>query len=159
MRHPDCYARLHNLWRKKHNTPFQWGKHDCLALALEAIEAVTGNTLSPSPFPLPYNSYESAQRLLEKQSLRRRVEQALEQFDTLHNLAYLQSGDLAVVSMSAATRREQMFFSPHDKEEKNWTALAVLDLCASGFVLPRIPKGIARLKKKHLTILKAWRIT
>ena len=157
MRHPDCYARLHNLWRIKNNTPFQWGKHDCLALALEAVEAVTGEILSSSFHPLPYNSYASAQRMLEKQPLLDRVEQALQKFDSVQNYASLQSGDLAVVTMSAATRQAQTFFSPHDKE-KNWTALAVLDLCASGFVLPRIPKGIARVNKRHLTILKAWRI-
>ena len=158
MRHPDCYARLHNLWRTKHNARFEWGKHDCLALALEAIEAVTGETLFPSSNPLPYNSYKSAQRLLKKQPLLDRVEQALKRFDPVEHHASLQSGDLAVVALSAAAREAQSFFSPHDKEALSWVALGVLDLCASGFVLPKIPKGIARIDKRHLTILKAWRI-
>ena len=157
MRHPHCYARLHNLWRKKHDTPFQWGKHDCLTLALETVEAVTGKPLQSSPYPLPYNSYASAQRLLEKQPLLDKVEQALRRFDTVQNYASLQSGDLAVVSISSATKQTQRFFSPHNKKT-DWVALATLDLCASGFVLPRIPNGIARIDKKHLTIVKAWRI-
>ena len=157
MRHPDCYARLHNLWHKKHETPFQWGRHDCLTLALEAVEAVTGERLYSSPNPLPYHSYESAQGLLKKQPLLQRVEGALKKFDVVQHDALLQSGDLAIVSVSSSTRQVRQFFSPHDSEEE-WVALGVLDLCASGFVLPRIPKGLRRIEKKHLTILKAWRI-
>ncbi len=158
MRHPDCYTRLHNLWRKKYNTPFQWGKHDCLALALEAVVAITGETLSSSHKPLPYNSYKSARRLLGKQSFLNRVEHALKKFERVENYASLQSGDLAVIAMPALRRQVPMIFSAHDKQEENWLALATLDLCASGFVLPRLPIGIARINKRHLTIVKAWRI-
>ena len=158
MRHPDCYARLHNLWSKKHNTPFQWGKHDCLALALEAVKAVTGETLSSSPQPLPYNSYKSARQLLKQQPFLNRVEHALKRFERVENYASLQSGDLAVVAMPTLSMQASMLFSAHDRQEENWLALATLDLCASGFVLPRLPVGITRINKRYLTIVKAWRI-
>ena len=166
MRHPHCYQRLLTLWQNKRNTPFQWGQHDCLTLALDAIEAVTGSPLTPSPLPLPYRSGKGARRLQQRQSLLERVEQALEQFEILTNHASLQSGDIAVLAVSPTGKNAQTMFAPHEEEhleegqfeEQSWIALGVVDLSASGFVLPRKPCGIARIRKRQLAMIKAWQI-
>ncbi len=144
MRHKNCYQRLHNLWLNKQHEPFVWGKHDCLVLAILAIEAITNRRYPFCKAHTAYDSAKSACRLLAKQSLEQHASNALKPFfPTSTNEHNLQSGDIALIKSSYTKGR---------------SALAVLDLCSCGFVLPAFPSGIMRIARKNVTIIKSWSI-
>ena len=144
MRYEDCYQRLHNLWLDKNNEPFVWGKHDCLALALQAIETITDKKYPFREKYMQYDSPKGAYKLLNRQSLEQRMTAALKPFfQEVANLYRLQTGDLVLLKSRYC---------------KKWNALAIVDLCPSGFVVPAKPCGITRQTRKTAIVIKAWHI-
>ncbi len=144
MRYKDCYQRLHNLWLSKSNEPFKWGKHDCVALALQAIETITDKKYPFREKYMRYNSFKTACRLLGEKTLQQQLVVALKPFfDEVVDRRNLQTGDLVLLK---------------SKYSEKWNALAIVDLCPSGFILPSKPCGITRIERKNAIITKAWHI-
>ena len=148
MRYQNYCQRLHNLWLSKNNEPFIWGKHDCVALALQAIETITDSKYPLREKYMRYNSCKSAYKLLGKQSLQQCLTVALKPFfQEAVDQRNLQTGDLVLLK------------SKYCKNwNANWNALAIVDLCPSGFVVPSMPRGITRIERKNTIIIKAWHI-
>jgi hypothetical protein len=75
MRHPEWEERLDGVVAKHQAMPGEWGKSDCWIMALDAIEAVTGEPILPHL--RCYSSEAQGYKVFRKAGYRETVEEAL----------------------------------------------------------------------------------
>jgi hypothetical protein len=100
-RHADWEERLNDVVAKHQAMPGEWGKSDCWIMAMDAIEAVTGERILPHL--QSYSTEAEGYKVFRKAGFRETVEEALaEALGEPISPALAQRGDVGVIERGSS---------------------------------------------------------